>query len=118
MIRVLLAGGGSGGSSAPVLAVAQELAARGPCRFVYVGTAGGPERVLVERLQIPFHTVQTGNSRRYWSAENLLDLFRLPVGLAQSLALVRTFRPHVAFAAGGFGAVPPLLAARLLGVPW
>lgn len=116
-MRVLLAGGGSGGSTAPVLAVAQELRRRGPCEFLYVGTATGPERDLVASLGIPFHTVRTGKLRRYWSLQNILDLFRLPLGLAESLALVRTFRPDVAFAAGGFAAVPPLLAASLLRRP-
>lgn len=117
MLKVLLAGGGSGGSSAPVLAVAEELRSRGPAQFLYVGTAEGPERELAVRMGIPFRAVQTGKLRRYWSVQNFTDLFRLPLGLAQSLAIVRSFRPHVAFAAGGFGAVPPLLAASLLRVP-
>ncbi len=116
-MRVLLAGGGSGGSSAPVLAVAQELRRRRPCEFLYVGTASGPERELVSKLGIPFRQVETGKLRRYWSIQNLLDIFRIPVGLAQSLGLVVAFRPDVAFAAGGFAAVPPLLAASLLRVP-
>jgi UDP-N-acetylglucosamine--N-acetylmuramyl-(pentapeptide) pyrophosphoryl-undecaprenol N-acetylglucosamine transferase len=116
-VRVLLAGGGSGGSSAPVLAVAQELRRRGPCDFLYVGTATGPEREMVARLGIPFRSVETGKLRRYWSLQNLLDVFRLPAGLAQSVGVVRTFRPDVAFAAGGFAAVPPLLAASLLRIP-
>jgi UDP-N-acetylglucosamine--N-acetylmuramyl-(pentapeptide) pyrophosphoryl-undecaprenol N-acetylglucosamine transferase len=116
-MRVLLAGGGSGGSSTPVIAVAQELARRGECEFLYVGTDTGPERQLVARLNIPFRAVQTGKLRRYWSLQNFVDLFRLPVGFLQAVGIVRSFRPHVAFAAGGFAAVPPLLAANLLGVP-
>lgn len=116
-MRVLLAGGGSGGSSTPVIAVAQELMRRDECRFLYVGTATGPERRLVETLGIPFRTVQTGKLRRYLSVENLVDLFRIPVGFGQSVRIVRSFRPDVAFAAGGFAAVPPLLASSLLGVP-
>jgi UDP-N-acetylglucosamine--N-acetylmuramyl-(pentapeptide) pyrophosphoryl-undecaprenol N-acetylglucosamine transferase len=66
---------------------------------------------------MPYRTVQMGKLRRYWSVQNLVDPFRLPVGLLQSMALVRGFRPHVAFAAGGFAAVPPLLAASLWRVP-
>src|SRR5262249_35460293 len=48
-VRVLLAGGGSGGSATPVLAVAEAWRAREPAvEFVYVGTAEGPERALAE----------------------------------------------------------------------
>ncbi|MGI5836259.1 MAG: undecaprenyldiphospho-muramoylpentapeptide beta-N-acetylglucosaminyltransferase [Chloroflexota bacterium] len=116
-MRVLLAGGGSGGSSAPVLAVAQELRKRTECEFLYIGTSSGPELELVSRMGIPFRSVQTGKLRRYWSWQNLVDLFRIPMGLIQSLATVAKFRPHLAFAAGGFAAVPPLMAASILRVP-
>ncbi len=116
-MRVLIAGGGSGGSSAPVLAVAEELLRRDPCEFLYVGTSEGPERELVERVGIPFRSVHTGKLRRYWSFQNLADLFRVPMGLVESIGIVRGFRPEVAFAAGGFAAVPPLLIAELLRVP-
>ena len=63
-MRVLLAGGGSGGSSAPVLAVAQELRKRTECEFLYIGTSSGPELELVSRMGIPFRSVQTGKLRR------------------------------------------------------
>src|SRR5207244_6622870 len=36
-------------------------------------------------------------------------------GTMEAYRLVRRFRPHVAFAAGGFGAVPPMVAARVAG---
>ena len=116
-MRILLAGGGSGGSTAPVLAVAQELRSRKAREFLYVGTAGGPEKELVASLGIPFRSVRTGKLRRYWSLQNLVDLVRIPMGLAEALRVVRAFQPDVAFAAGGFGAVPPLLAGNLLRVP-
>ncbi len=116
-MRILLAGGGSGGSSAPVLAVAQEMMRRRVCQFLYVGTESGPERELVSALGIPYRAVRTGKLRRYWSVQNFTDLFRIPAGLVQSMGVVREFRPDVAFAAGGFAAVPPLLAASLMGRP-
>jgi UDP-N-acetylglucosamine--N-acetylmuramyl-(pentapeptide) pyrophosphoryl-undecaprenol N-acetylglucosamine transferase len=116
-MRILLAGGGSGGSSAPVLAVAQEMSRRRECQFLYVGTEGGPERELVSSLGIPYRVVRTGKLRRYWSVQNLTDLVRIPMGLAESIAVVRSFRPDISFAAGGFAAVPPLLAAALLRGP-
>lgn len=112
-----MAGGGSGGSSAPVLAVAQELRTRRECEFLYVGTSSGPEQELVSRMGIPFRPVQTGKLRRYWSWQNLVDLIRIPMGVIQSLAVVAEFRPHLAFAAGGFAAVPPLIAASLFKAP-
>jgi len=115
-LRVLLAGGGSGGSATPVLAVAQALRERCPdVRFLYVGTAKGPEAALAAAQGIPFHAVAAGKLRRYLDLQNLVDPARVLVGVGQAYGLARRFRPRVAFAAGGFGAVPPMLAARLVG---
>jgi UDP-N-acetylglucosamine--N-acetylmuramyl-(pentapeptide) pyrophosphoryl-undecaprenol N-acetylglucosamine transferase len=114
--RVLLAGGGSGGSATPVLAVAQAVRRQAPdAEFLYVGTHGGPEAALAAAVSIPFAGVHAGKLRRYWDVQNLVDPLQVIVGVAESLGLVRRFRPHIAFAAGGFGAVPPMVAARLSG---
>ena len=51
----------------------------------------------------------------YWDVQNFVDPLRVAHGLGQAYALARRFRPQVAFAAGGFGAVPPIIAARLAG---
>ena len=115
-LRVLLAGGGSGGSATPVLAVAQALRRHdASVEFLYVGTREGPEAALAAAQGIPFAGVEAGKLRRYWDARNLTDPFRVLAGIAGSYDLVRRFRPRVAFAAGGFGAVPPMVAARLAG---
>jgi UDP-N-acetylglucosamine--N-acetylmuramyl-(pentapeptide) pyrophosphoryl-undecaprenol N-acetylglucosamine transferase len=117
-MRVLLAGGGSGGSATPVLAVAEALRARDPSvRISYVGTSGGPERALVEAAGIPFYSVPTGKLRRYVDMQNIWDVGNVALGILRSLRLVRRLRPDVAFGAGGFACVPPLWAAKLSGVP-
>jgi UDP-N-acetylglucosamine--N-acetylmuramyl-(pentapeptide) pyrophosphoryl-undecaprenol N-acetylglucosamine transferase len=117
-MRVLLAGGGSGGSATPVLAVAEALRARDAAvQISYVGTSGGPERALVEAAGIPFYSVPTGKLRRYIDVQNIWDVGNVALGVLRSLRLVRRLRPDVAFGAGGFACVPPLWAARLSGVP-
>jgi UDP-N-acetylglucosamine--N-acetylmuramyl-(pentapeptide) pyrophosphoryl-undecaprenol N-acetylglucosamine transferase len=115
-VRVLLAGGGSGGSATPVLAVAQALRRRdASIECLYVGTRDGPEAALAAAQTIPFAGVAAGKLRRYWDVRNFTDPPRVALGILQSYAVVRRFRPHIAFAAGGFGAVPPIIAARLFG---
>ncbi len=116
MVRVLLAGGGSGGSATPVLAVAQALRRIEPSvEFVYVGTRDGPEAVLAAAQGIAFAGVSAGKLRRYWDVQNLTDPFLIARGTLESYQLVRRFKPQLAFAAGGFAAVPPMLAARVFG---
>jgi UDP-N-acetylglucosamine--N-acetylmuramyl-(pentapeptide) pyrophosphoryl-undecaprenol N-acetylglucosamine transferase len=115
-VKVLLAGGGSGGSATPVLAVAQALRRlEASVELLYLGTRDGPEGALAAAQHIPFVGVHAGKLRRYWDVQNLSDPWRVAEGIAESYALVRKFQPRVAMAAGGFGAVPPIVAARLCG---
>lgn len=116
--RILLAGGGSGGSATPVIAVAERLRGLRPgVELLLVGTQNGPERALAEAVGLPFAGVPTGKLRRYWSWQNLTDPARVVAGLAASAGLVTRFRPRAAFGAGGFASVPPLAAAALAGCP-
>jgi UDP-N-acetylglucosamine--N-acetylmuramyl-(pentapeptide) pyrophosphoryl-undecaprenol N-acetylglucosamine transferase len=127
-LKILVTGGGSSGHISPALAIVktiQELAAGDnqrdrtafTPRFLYIGGKRGLEKDLVEAAGIKFAGVETGKLRRYFSLENVLDQFRLPVGVTQSLRVIRRFKPDVMFSTGGYVAVPPVLAARLLRVP-
>lgn len=117
-MRILLAGGGSGGSTAPLLAVAEAIKRKvDDAQFLCIGSETGPEGALVRQAGIPFTTIKTGKLRRYWSLQNFVDLFRIPMGLGQSLAIIRAFRPDVVTTAGGFVCVPPAIAAWALHVP-
>ena len=117
-MRVLLAGGGSGGSATPVLAVAGELRSRNPSvELLYVGTHGGPEADLARAEGIAYVGVAAGKLRRYWDTQNFWDVGRIVRGLGESVGHGRRFRPDVAFGAGGFASVPPLAAAATFRVP-
>jgi UDP-N-acetylglucosamine--N-acetylmuramyl-(pentapeptide) pyrophosphoryl-undecaprenol N-acetylglucosamine transferase len=98
------------------LAVAEALKACEPSvEFLYVGTHDGPEAALALAQGIAFAGVSTGKLRRYRDVRNFTDPLRVVAGTFESYALVRRFRPQIAFAAGGFGAVPPIVAARIGG---
>jgi len=123
-VRILVTGGGTGGHVSPALAVIQTLRAMAdepgatwrPV-FSYVGSAAGVEARLATEAGVPFVGVQTGKLRRYFSVQNFVDAFKVPVGVFQALGAVRRFRPDVVFSTGGYVSVPPTLAAQLLRVP-
>lgn len=120
-----MTGGGTGGHVGPALAVLQTLQRRSPALVVrYLGSEAGIEARLAREAGIEFVGVATGKLRRssrgplgLLSAANLRDLFRVPLGVLQSLSAVRAFRPDVVLATGGYVSVPPVLAAWLLRVP-
>jgi UDP-N-acetylglucosamine--N-acetylmuramyl-(pentapeptide) pyrophosphoryl-undecaprenol N-acetylglucosamine transferase len=118
-MRIVIAGGGTGGHVTPALATIAALRARDtpPIEFLWIGSHGGVEGRMAAEQGIPFRAIQAGKLRRYLSLENLLDFGRIPVGTAQALALLRRFRPEVIFSTGGFVSVPTVVAGWLLRRP-
>lgn len=121
-MRILVTGGGTSGHISPALAVIQTLRESAKresleLEFLYAGSKNGLERDIVTAAGVPFVGIQTGKLRRYFSVENLIDQFRLPVGYAQSLKVVASFKPDVVFSTGGYVAVPPVIAAATLRKP-
>lgn len=117
-LKILVTGGGTSGHISPALALIQTLRdLENDLEFLYIGSTTGLEKDLVEAATVPFVAISTGKLRRYLSLKNIVDQARIPLGIAQSLAHVRRFRPDVVLATGGYVAVPPVIAAALCKVP-
>ena len=119
-MRLIIAGGGTGGHITPALATLTALREQlggTPLEVLWIGTRDGLERRIAGEQGLPFATIQAGKLRRYLSLANILDFGRIPVGVAQALAHVARFRPDVVFGTGGFVSVPTVTAAGLLRRP-
>ncbi len=115
-MRLLVAGGGTGGHLFPGIAIADEVVRRGgQARFV--GTARGIETRAVPAAGYPLETLDVSGLKRMGFAATLRGLGRLPLALAKSLAIVRRYRPDVVVGVGGYASGPVVLAAALLGYP-
>ncbi len=116
-MKILLVGGGTGGPVMPLIAVQQKIKKEHPsAKFLLIGTSSGPERTIAEEHGINFIQVPAGKWRRYFSLYNLLTPFFVIAGFFKALSIIGKFKPDVAFAAGGYVAVPVIFAARLRGV--
>lgn len=112
-LRLLIAGGGTGGHVIPALAVLDELQDRGiEMDVLWVGSDDGVEARFTRERGIPFRQIQTGKLRRYFSWENFVDGLRLPVGTVQAWSIVRGFKPDVVFSTGGNISVPTVIASK------
>ncbi len=117
-MKVVIAGGGTGGHTSAGLAVAAALQRHGVAEVEWIGSRRGIEARRVPAAGLPYHAIATGKLRRYWDWRNVSDLgVRVPAGFVQSLRLLRRLAPNLLFATGGFVALPPALAARALGLP-
>jgi len=116
-MRVIFAGGGTGGHLFPGLAVAREFQRRAAAtEILFVGTEQGIEfRVLPkEGFKLATLTVKglKGRGRR-----GVFDaLYGVPASLLRSRAIIRRFRPDCIVGLGGYASGPLLLAGRLAGI--
>lgn len=110
-------GGGTGGHVFPGLAVAESLQERWGGQIVWIGSARGIERDLVEEAGLDYYPIPSGKFRRYFSWQNLIDLFKIAAGFVRALFLLAKLKPRLLFSKGGFVSVPPVAAAKLLGIP-
>ena len=117
-LRVLFTGGGSGGPTTPLLALAEEISQqRTDSHFLFLGSINGPERKMVEQTDIPFVAIPSGKLRRYWSWHNFIDPLFIFGGGIMGLVLLLIFRPQVIVTAGSFVSVPVAYAAWILRIP-
>lgn len=117
-MRLLVAGGGTGGHLFPGIAVAEEvLARRQGNEVLFVGTDRGIEARVLPRLGYPLERIEVSGIKGTGLQSKLRGLIRLPRALWDGVRIVRRFRPDVAMGVGGYASGPAILAARLLGVP-
>lgn len=112
---ILLSAGGTGGHLFPAEALAVELAKRGV--LVELVT---DERALAYAAHFPARALHAtpADTLRGRSAKAYARLFAtLSRGLLASLKIMRTSRPAAVVGFGGYPTFPPLVAAKLLGVP-
>ena len=112
-LRIIIAGGGTGGHVLPAIAVIEELRRREIAMdLLWIGGAKGVEQSFASEQEIPFRAVQTGKLRRYLSLDNAMDMLRIPVGIVQAWSIVRSFKPDVIFGTGGSVSVPTVIAGH------
>jgi len=116
-LRVLIAGGGTGGHIIPALAVAHELVDRYSAEVLFVGTARGMETRLVPEAGFNLRLVDVGQLKNVSLLTRLHTLWDLPRSISACKRLIREFKPTVVFGVGGYASGPAMAAALLLKLP-
>jgi UDP-N-acetylglucosamine--N-acetylmuramyl-(pentapeptide) pyrophosphoryl-undecaprenol N-acetylglucosamine transferase len=117
-VRMLIAGGGTGGHIFPGIALAEEVTTRHPDnRVLFVGTRRGLEARVVPAAGFPLETIRVQGLKGRGAWQRLQSLLLLPLAFLTCWRLVRQFRPDVVVGVGGYSSGPVVLAAWLQGVP-
>jgi len=117
-MKLLIAGGGTGGHVFPAIAIAREWLSRGREReVVLVGTERGIEMRLVPEAGLPLETLRAAGLKGKGGLTLVKNLSMLAPGTLDAWAILRKHRPVAAFGVGGYAAGPMLLATWLGGIP-
>ena len=116
-LRVLIAGGGTGGHVMPALAIGRELREQYGAELRFVGTARGLETRLVPEAGFALDLIEVGQLKGQTLRVRARTMGDLPRGVARCLRLLRQFRPAVVVGVGGYASGPAMMAALLARVP-
>lgn len=111
-MKVIFAGGGTGGHVYPAVAVARELLKRNPEAEVhFVGSKQGLETKIVPKEGFQLHTLNIGGLINAGRLSQLKTLLLLPIACLRSVYLIFKIKPDVVLGVGGFAAGPFVLMA-------
>jgi UDP-N-acetylglucosamine--N-acetylmuramyl-(pentapeptide) pyrophosphoryl-undecaprenol N-acetylglucosamine transferase len=116
-MRVVLAGGGTGGHVIPALAIARELRARYAARLLFIGTDRGIETRLVPSADFKLKMIQVGPLKNVSLATRMRTLLELPFAVQHCHQILKDFLPDVVIGVGGYASGPAMLAAILRRTP-
>jgi UDP-N-acetylglucosamine--N-acetylmuramyl-(pentapeptide) pyrophosphoryl-undecaprenol N-acetylglucosamine transferase len=117
-LRVVIAGGGTGGHLYPGIAVAREILRRHPsARISFAGTARGIEARVVPREGFTLDLLRSSGFKGKAAIDRLRGVALVPISLVDAFRIVGARRPHLVIGVGGYSSGPVVLAAAARGVP-
>ncbi len=115
-MRVIFAGGGTGGHLYPGVAIAQELKRQKPdSESLFVIDRGLSESAAITRYEFAFRKISAGKWRGKSPWGLLLAGFRLSLGFLQSVSIIRSFKPDIIVGLGGYVSCPLVFAGAVCG---
>jgi UDP-N-acetylglucosamine--N-acetylmuramyl-(pentapeptide) pyrophosphoryl-undecaprenol N-acetylglucosamine transferase len=117
-VRVVFAGGGTGGHLFPAIALADEIRKTNPdAEILFVGTSTKIEARVVPAAGYKFRTIWISGFHRNFRPSNLLFPVKIVVALFQARSILGSFKPDVVVGTGGYVSGPVLRTAMMMRIP-
>jgi UDP-N-acetylglucosamine--N-acetylmuramyl-(pentapeptide) pyrophosphoryl-undecaprenol N-acetylglucosamine transferase len=116
-LRVVIAGGGTGGHLFPGISIAQEfLTKNAESSVLFVGTGKPFETSILSETGFAHRriTAEGFKGRGVW--HQLVSILKVPKGIVESILILKDFKPHIVIGVGGYSAGPLVMGARLSGI--
>jgi UDP-N-acetylglucosamine--N-acetylmuramyl-(pentapeptide) pyrophosphoryl-undecaprenol N-acetylglucosamine transferase len=117
-MRVVIAGGGTGGHLFPGIAVAREfMKSVENAEVTFIGTTRGIESRIIPKEGFDIRFIRSEGLVGKGLAGTLRSVMKIPLSLKDSYGILRELEPDLAFGVGGYSSGPVLLSAMMMGIP-
>jgi UDP-N-acetylglucosamine--N-acetylmuramyl-(pentapeptide) pyrophosphoryl-undecaprenol N-acetylglucosamine transferase len=116
-MRIVIAGGGTGGHVIPALAIAHQLKKQFAAEVLFIGTARGIETRLVPQAGYPLELIKVGALKNVSLMTRAKTMFDLPRALWVSGRMLTDYNPDVVIGVGGYASGPAMFAAIRRRIP-
>lgn len=117
-MRIVIAGGGTGGHIFPGLAIAQAAQRLQPeTDVLFVGAEQGLERTVIPKAGYPIELLTISGLKNLTWRQKCRSLFAVPVAVAKSMLILHRYHADAVIGVGGYASGPVVLAAAMLGIP-
>ncbi|HWR57476.1 MAG TPA: undecaprenyldiphospho-muramoylpentapeptide beta-N-acetylglucosaminyltransferase [Thermodesulfovibrionales bacterium] len=117
-MRILIAGGGTGGHLFPGIAIAEELRRRDKSTDVYfIGTEHGIEASIVPREGYPIKYIRAEGVVGKSLLKTMRAVLKMSMSMVDSFRLLRDIRPDALIGLGGYASFGPALVGSLKSIP-
>lgn len=114
---IVVTGGGTGGHIFPALSVAEALTEREDIRICYLGSRGGMEENIVQKMGYRFLPVTAAGVMNKSLRKQLKALHQAAIGIREARTILKMEMPQLIFATGGYVSLPVIVAGWTLGIP-
>ena len=117
-LRIVIAGGGTGGHLFPGIAVAQEFKARNAAsRIIFVSTGNPLERSVLSKTGYPLQTITAAGIKGRGLWNQVKSVAQIPKGILAANRILKNFTPDLTIGLGSYSAGPVVFAAWLRRIP-
>jgi UDP-N-acetylglucosamine--N-acetylmuramyl-(pentapeptide) pyrophosphoryl-undecaprenol N-acetylglucosamine transferase len=117
-LRIVIAGGGTGGHLFPGIAIAQEFAARNSAtRIIFISTGNPLEKSVLSRTKFELQSITAAGIKGRGIWNQMKSVLKIPKGILESMHILKGFSPDLAIGLGSYSAGPVIISAWLRRTP-
>lgn len=117
-MRVIIAGGGTGGHVFPAISIAEEILERdGENEVMFVGTEKGIEKRILPEKGYRVEFIKSRGIAGKSFPQKIMAVISILGAMLRSLRILRDFRPDAVIGVGGYASGPTLLCASMRSIP-